>query len=109
METPMQGNAPIRQLALQVLCQVESSGAFADRLITGMVSARRLSPQERAFLRELAYGVLRWRNRLDWQLERCSTRTLGSLDSTVRNLLRLGAYQLAYMQRIPAFAAVSET
>jgi len=100
---------PIRQLAWQVLCQVESSGAFADRLITGMAARRRLSPQGRAFLRELTYGVLRWRNRLDWQLERCSTRSLASLDSTVRNLLRLGAYQMAYMQRIPAFAAVHET
>jgi 16S rRNA (cytosine967-C5)-methyltransferase len=100
---------PVRRLALQILTRVETSGAFADQLIAAVASRQRLAPQARAFLRELTYGVLRWRNRLDWLLERCSDRPLASLNSGVRNLLRLGAYQLYGMERIPQYAAVSET
>jgi 16S rRNA (cytosine967-C5)-methyltransferase len=100
---------PVRRLALQILNRIETSGAFADQLIAAVASKQRLAPQARAFLRELTYGVLRWRNRLDWLLARCSTRPLASLNSSVRNLLRLGAYQLYCMERIPKYAAVSET
>ena len=106
--TPMQVQ-PVRRLALQVLCRTETSAVFADQLITTIASSQALAPQARAFLRELTYGVLRWRNRIDWLLERCSERPLASLTATVRNLLRLGAYQLHCMDRIPPFAAVSET
>jgi len=100
---------PVRGFALRILCRAETSGAFADQLIASFVATRGLSPQARAFLRELTYGVLRWRNRLDWMLERCSDRPLATLTPAVRNLLRLGAYQLCFMDSIPAYAAVSET
>ena len=99
----------VRQLALRVLCRVETSGAFADQLIAALAVAHGLTPQARAFLRELAYGVLRWRNRLDWLLSHCSDRPLETLTPAVRNLLRLGAYQLSFMDHIPPYAAVSET
>jgi 16S rRNA (cytosine967-C5)-methyltransferase len=99
----------VRQLALRVLCRVETSGAFADQLIAALALEHGLAPQGRAFMRELAYGVLRWRNRLDWQLSHCSDRPLETLAPTVRNLLRLGVYQLSFMEHIPSYAAVSET
>jgi 16S rRNA (cytosine967-C5)-methyltransferase len=100
---------PVRKLALWVLCRAETAGGFADHLIAAAVAAQALSPQARAFLRELTYGVLRWRNRLDWLLEQCSDRSLKSLTATVRNLLRLGAYQLCFLDHVPPHAAVSET
>jgi 16S rRNA (cytosine967-C5)-methyltransferase len=109
MVTTAMQKQPVRRLALQVLCRLERSGAFADRLITAATVRQGLSPQARAFLRELTYGVLRWRNRLDWLLGRCSDRSLESLNDGVRNLLRLGAYQLYFMDHIPSYAAVSET
>jgi 16S rRNA (cytosine967-C5)-methyltransferase len=99
----------VRQLALQVLCRAETSGVFADQLVADVAAQRGLSSQARAFLRELSYGVLRWRNRLDWTLGRVSTRPLEALSPAIRNLLRLGAYQLHFMDRIPPYAAVSET
>src|SRR5919109_780139 len=100
---------PVRKLALRVLCGVETSGRFADQLIAALAAAHGLTPQARAFLRELCYGVLRWRNRLDWMLQQCSDRCLASLTPAVRNLLRLGAYQLCFMDHLPPYAAVSET
>jgi 16S rRNA (cytosine967-C5)-methyltransferase len=100
---------PVRKLALYMLCRLETTGAFVDQLIAGITAARGLSSQARAFLRELTYGVLRWRNRIDWLLAHCSDRPLETLTPEVRNLLRLGAYQLCMMDRMPSYAAVSET
>jgi 16S rRNA (cytosine967-C5)-methyltransferase len=100
---------PVRTLALRVLCRVETSADFADYLIDSLTAAQNLTPQARAFLRELTYGVLRWRNRLDWMLQQCSDRRLESLTPAVRNLLRLGAYQLCFMDHLPPYAAVNET
>jgi 16S rRNA (cytosine967-C5)-methyltransferase len=100
---------PVRKLALRVLCRVEATGGFADQLITALTAEQRLTPQARAFMRELTYGVLRWRNRLDWMLQQCSDRLLESLTPAVCNLLRLGAYQLCFMDHLPPYAAVSET
>lgn len=100
---------PPRTLAFQILCRVETEGAFADHLIAAAIAACGLSPQARALLRELTYGVLRWRNRVDWILGRCSQRPLETLTIEIRNLLRLGAYQICFMDRIPSHAAVGET
>jgi 16S rRNA (cytosine967-C5)-methyltransferase len=100
---------PVRQLALRVLRRVETAADFADQSIAALAVAQGLSPKGRAFLRELTYGVLRWRNRLDWMLQQCSDRRLESLTPAVRNLLRLGAYQLYFMDHLPPYAAVSET
>jgi 16S rRNA (cytosine967-C5)-methyltransferase len=77
--------------------------------MTRAVKTAALSPQARAFLRELVYGVSRWQARLDWLLGQCSSRRLETLTPHVRNLLRLGAYQLCMMDHIPSYAAVSET
>lgn len=109
MRTPITHKPPVRQLALEILCRVETTDAFADQLISSVAARRGLSDQARAFLRELTYGVLRWRNRLDWLLSQCSARALETLTPRVRNVLRLGAYQVAMMERIPVHAAVNET
>jgi 16S rRNA (cytosine967-C5)-methyltransferase len=108
LSSPIQPR-PVRQLALRALCRVETSSGFADHLIDSLAAAQDLTPQARAFLRELTYGVLRWRNRLDWMLQQCSDHRLESLTPVIRNLLRLGAYQLCFMDHLPPYAAVSET
>jgi 16S rRNA (cytosine967-C5)-methyltransferase len=109
MPIPTAHKPPVRRLALEILCRVETTDAFADQLVSSAATAHGLSDQARGFLRELTYGVLRWRNRLDWFLAQCSARALEALTPRVRNLLRLGAYQVTMMERIPLYAAVSET
>ena len=61
-----------------------------------------------ALATELVYGTLRWQRYLDWILAPHSRRRLASLDARVRVLLRLTAYQLAFLERVPAFAAVND-
>lgn len=63
---------------------------------------------ENGFVRTLVLGVLRWRSRLDWTIATLAKRAIGQLDQQVVEVLRLGLYQLIYMD-VPAYAAVSET
>ena len=72
-------------------------------------AARRLEARERAFAHELSYGVTRMRGRLDHLIAPHVRRGMESVDSTVLELLRIGAYQLLYMGGVPDYAAVSET
>ncbi len=67
------------------------------------------STADRGLVTELFYGVLRHRSALDWRLAACSQRPLARLAPPIRTLLRLGAYQLLFLSRIPASAAVNET
>ena len=56
----------------------------------------------------MVYGALRWRGRIDWVLGSLLRDPLEDLDPTVRNLLRLGAYELLFLDRVPSYATVNE-
>ena len=93
-----------REQALAVLVEAER-GSFASALIEqarGEFDAR-----DSAFILELVYGVLRNRLRIDWILDRFSAKPVASTDDNTRNILRLGAYQLLFLDKVPASAAVN--
>jgi 16S rRNA (cytosine967-C5)-methyltransferase len=99
-----------RALARSVLDRVEQSGAFANRALSAALDrAPALGAAERGLATELVYGVLRRRARLDRALEAFARSGLGGLDPRVRTALRVGAYQLLFLDRVPAYAAVDET
>ena len=97
---------PARLAAFKILEQVES-GAFSSILLAS--EEPRLQPSDRALCHELVLGVLRWQLRLDKIVEHFSKRRIESLDLPVQIALRLGLYQLRYLTRIPASAAVNES
>ncbi|HEY4186441.1 MAG TPA: 16S rRNA (cytosine(967)-C(5))-methyltransferase RsmB [Polyangia bacterium] len=98
-----------RDLARQVLGRVERDGAFANRALAAALDrASELSAPDRALATELVYGVLRRRARLDRALDAVADRGL-KVPSDVRNVLRVGAYQLLFLDRIPSYAAVNDT
>ena len=98
--------SPGRRTAFQIREQVER-GRRLDRALESCV--RGVEPRERAFAHELAYGVTRLRGRLDHLLSPHVHRYLGALDSNLREILRLAAYQMFYMDSVPDYAAVSES
>jgi 16S rRNA (cytosine967-C5)-methyltransferase len=102
--------ATSRALARAVLERVEQSGAFANRALSAALDrAPDLGAAERGLATELVYGVLRRRARLDRALEAFASKGLSGLEPRVRTALRVGAYQLLFLDRIPAYAAVNET
>lgn len=93
-----------REAALAILRETER-GVFADRLLE---EARKgFDARDRAFLLELVYGVLRNRALIDWLLDRFSAQPVAGTDAWTRNVLRLAAYQLLFLDRVPASAAVN--
>ncbi len=105
-----------RSLALDILGQLERAFEVPEAPVTLnalLDDARRrhpdLSAPERALLRELTGGVLRWRLRLDYAIEQLSSRPVARLHPLVRQLLRLSAYQILFLDRVPAAAAVDES
>jgi 16S rRNA (cytosine967-C5)-methyltransferase len=98
-----------RELARGVLTRVERDGAFASRALAAALDrARSLGGPERALATELVYGVARRRARLDRALDAVSDRGLAGLSPEARNVLRVGAYQLLFLDRVPAYAAVDD-
>jgi 16S rRNA (cytosine967-C5)-methyltransferase len=98
-----------REAALRILHAVDTRSAFSDRLLDG--AHARGGPDERdaALMHELVKGTLRWRGRLDYVLDQRIHIGLSQVQPWVRNVLRLGAYQLLFLDRIPAHAAVDES
>jgi 16S rRNA (cytosine967-C5)-methyltransferase len=102
-------NPGARVLALEVLTAARRRGESVENLLSG--AFRRypsLSRPERAFLLELVQGVKRWEIRLDYLLARMAAHPLKKLHPLVLQILRLGAFQLLWLDRIPARAVLSE-
>jgi 16S rRNA (cytosine967-C5)-methyltransferase len=93
-----------RERALEILAGVEA-GVFADALLDQARQA--FATRDSAFILELVYGTLRNRSRLDWVLNQLSLQPLHKTDPLTRNILRLGAYQLLFLDRVPSSAAVN--
>ena len=109
MSARASGPSPARAVAARVLERVEEGdAAFPDVLLDDALGARRLAQRDAALATELVYGTLRWQRYLDWILAPHSKRALDSLDARVRVALRLAAYQLAFLERVPAFAVVND-
>src|SRR5688572_29786527 len=95
-----------RDLALEVLDRVTQQGAFASSLLRSFFAQVELSSRERALATELVYGVLRMRGHLDRAIRLAGGKRLKDLDPALHEPLRLAAYQILYLDRVPSFAAV---
>ncbi len=97
-----------RAAAFEVLLRVEKEDAYASELLHAS-RFDHLSRVDHALLTELVMGVLRWRATLDAALAQLTAQPLRKFDAEVLIALRMGAYQLLYLDRIPARAAVHES
>lgn len=100
--------SPARRIACDILRRVESEAAYASDLLHAELGAD-VSTADAALATELTLGVLRWRGLLDFLLQRHLKKPLDRLDLPVAISLRMGLYQLRFLQRVPARAAVNES
>ena len=101
----MSGQNP-REIAVQVLRR-RQEGEFVENLLDSALERARLAPADRGLCQELVYGIVRWQTTLDWLIAR-KTRDQAQKPS-LQDLLRLGLYQIFWLDRIPNHAAVNET
>jgi 16S rRNA (cytosine967-C5)-methyltransferase len=96
-----------RQIAARILQQRRAGGGFVEDLLETALHGASLSPADRGLCQEITYGVVRWQAALDWLIAR---KTGGREQKpALQNLLRLGLYQIFWLDRIPDHAAVNET
>ena len=98
-----------REAALRILHAVDTRSAFSDRLLDGAHARPGADPRDKALLHEMVKGSLRWRGRLDAALDARVHVGLENTQPWIRNILRLGAYQLLFLDRVPIHAAVDES
>lgn len=92
----------VRSTAVRLLVEVENGSRLDGLLDTDpFVDAR-----DRRFLHQLSAGAIKWRDRLDWIINSFSKRPVKSLTPEIRQVLRLGTYQLLWLDRVPERAAV---
>jgi 16S rRNA (cytosine967-C5)-methyltransferase len=100
------GVARERGLALRVLRRVDD-GAYADRALAAEARRADLDPRARAQATRLAYGAVQRRRTLDWLIDGALDRP-AALEPAVRDILRLGAYELLFSDGVPDHAAVDQ-
>ena len=99
----------VRRVALELLQRCESGGSYSNIAIDSAIKKRAIEGADRAFLTALFYGVIEKKLTLDYIISKLSTITPSKIEKETQNILRLGIYQLSFMEKIPPHAAVNET
>lgn len=100
------GNA--RKFVVKLLTKLDVNSAYSNILLDDALEKSQLEPQEKKFASALFYGVLERRLTLDEIIKMYSNNPTNKLSSEIRNILRIGIYQLMYMDSVPDNAAVDE-
>ncbi len=99
----------IRELAYKSLVRLEKEGKYSSLELDSAVKYHSLEGEEKAFFTRLLYGTTEMRITLDYVISLYSSKPVKRLDLSALIILRLGAYQLLYMDKIPVSAAVNES
>jgi len=99
-----------RKIAAKILYEISQNDAYTNIAIAKALKAEnQLLPEEKSFISELVYGVTERRMTLDYIISQFSSIKISKISPNVLNSLRLGVYQLMFMDRIPPSAAVNES
>ena len=105
---PRPANLAPRRVALETLLDVSRSDAYASLALDKRLAQANLPRRDRAFVTQLVYGTLENRMTLDWRIDQFLEGEK-EIEQTIREILRMGAYQLFYLDRVPDMAAVDES
>ncbi len=98
-----------RDIALEALYAVLHDGAFSNIALNKVLERYQPEKIDRGFITEILYGSLRTLNTLDWILNQYLKKPVDDLPARIGNILRMGVYQLVYMEKVPDSAACNES
>lgn len=99
----------VREVALKILFDVETRNSFADEIINRFSTELNLTSLDRRFLTELVHGTIKLKRRIDYILSFNLYKNVEDLTPWIRNILRLGIYQIECLSRVPHRSAVDES
>lgn len=97
-----------RDTALEVLMQVDRANAWSDGSLKRTIAKNKLDGRDAALATRLSYGVIQNKMLLDYYISCYCTQKAEKLESVIRNILRIGGYQILFMDKVPHSAAVNE-
>ncbi|PRO65277.1 16S rRNA (cytosine(967)-C(5))-methyltransferase RsmB [Alkalicoccus urumqiensis] len=98
----------LRETALDTLMKIEKQQTYSNLLLNEMIKKGGMKPVDRPLFTQLVYGTLQYKKRLDFELEKRSSKPLHKLDLWVLVLLRISLYQLRFLERVPDHAVLNE-
>jgi len=98
-----------RLLALEIINLFSKRKSYLNLLLTKKILQTKLGQQQKDFISELVYGTVIWQKKLDWIIDSLLLRKNKWLEQDLRNILRLGIYQLQFLTRTKEYASVHET
>lgn len=100
----------VRLLAWEILWEIEREESFADLILEKVLSEQqKLSSRDRAFITEIVLGTLRWQGKLDRVIRQAARYPEKKIKPKLKQLLRLAAYQILFLDKVPDSAAVNES
>ncbi|MCU7493957.1 MAG: 16S rRNA (cytosine(967)-C(5))-methyltransferase RsmB [Ignavibacteria bacterium] len=100
--------AGVRGTAVKVLNRIERTDAYLEKLLEYELKNSELNSQDKALLYEIVHGVCRWSGKIDWILNGFFKGQFSKSVPNVKNTLRVAVYQIMFLNKIPAYAAVNE-
>jgi 16S rRNA (cytosine967-C5)-methyltransferase len=100
---------PARLAAVRIISRFERSDAYLDKLMLKELRDSSFSNEDKALLTELVNGVIRWKWKLDWVLTGFYKGDYLKCLNIVKNALRVGLYQILFLDRIPDHASINES
>ena len=98
-----------RQTAFDVLLKIERDGAYSNLALNNAIRGGKQSGVDSAFVSALVYGVLERQITLDYIIKQYSKIPLRKIEIKTKIILRMGLYQLLFMDKVPGSAAVNES
>ncbi|MBQ4404546.1 MAG: 16S rRNA (cytosine(967)-C(5))-methyltransferase RsmB [Selenomonadaceae bacterium] len=99
----------VRLAATKILYDVATNGAYSNVALAQTLRAEKFSDLDRKFCTELVYGTVKAGASLDWKISKYLSRPLAKVDEKILAVLRVGAYQIFFLDRVPNSAAVNES
>jgi len=99
----------IRKIALDLLSNIEKSAQYSNIALDNAITTNNLSGNDRSFLTVLVYGVIEHKLTIDYYIDTLSSLPPSKIEQKTRNILRLGIYQLKYLDKVPQYAAINES
>ena len=102
-------NITSRKLILKILNRLEKQNSYLNILLPSFFLKYKPIDQDKALMQEISYGVTRFKKRLDWIISQFLTNKKITLPLNIQNILRMGIYQILYLEKVPDYAIVNES
>lgn len=99
----------VRAAALTALYDIDKNGAYMTQRLDELIREKRFEKRDSAFMCELCRGTVRHRGRIDHAIETYSSVKMKKISPWILNILRMGIYQLCFLDKVPESAAVNES